>query len=130
MINLKELLAKLLDAVKVDYIVEQGTSGIWTYRKWNSGVCELWGKWEETLSNYSTASPLYGYMSSTKNLPFTVYDPVVSYIVKVGTGFAMPASGMGSIDTSTLNQIKGYAMGTANGSNATIWSFYVKGTWK
>ena len=26
-----------------DYIVEQGTSGIWTYRKWNSGIAECWG---------------------------------------------------------------------------------------
>lgn len=27
-----------------DYVVEQGTSGIWTYRKWSSGVAECWGK--------------------------------------------------------------------------------------
>ena len=27
----------------VDFIVEQGTSGIWTYRKWNSGIAECWG---------------------------------------------------------------------------------------
>ena len=27
-----------------DYIVEQGTSGIWTYRKWNSGIAECWGE--------------------------------------------------------------------------------------
>ena len=26
-----------------DFIVEQGTSGIWTYRKWASGVAECWG---------------------------------------------------------------------------------------
>lgn len=25
-----------------DYIVEEGTSGIWTYRKWNSGIAECW----------------------------------------------------------------------------------------
>ncbi len=25
-----------------DYVVEQGTSGIWTYRKWNSGIAECW----------------------------------------------------------------------------------------
>lgn len=25
-----------------DYIVEQGTSGNWTYRKWNSGIAECW----------------------------------------------------------------------------------------
>ena len=27
-----------------DFIIEQGTSGIWTYRKWNSGIAECWGK--------------------------------------------------------------------------------------
>lgn len=27
-----------------DYIVEQGVSGIWTYRKWKSGVAECWGR--------------------------------------------------------------------------------------
>ena len=27
-----------------DYVVEQGTSGIWTYRKWNSGIAECWCK--------------------------------------------------------------------------------------
>lgn len=27
-----------------DYVTEQGTSGIWTYRKWNSGVAECWGR--------------------------------------------------------------------------------------
>ena len=26
-----------------DFVTEQGTSGIWTYRKWKSGVAELWG---------------------------------------------------------------------------------------
>ena len=26
-----------------DFIVEQGTSGIWAYRKWNSGISECWG---------------------------------------------------------------------------------------
>ena len=26
----------------VDYIIEQGTDGIWGYRKWNSGVAECW----------------------------------------------------------------------------------------
>ena len=41
-----------------DYIVEQGTSGIWTYRKWNSGVAECWGYWTTTstfLNAYGNA---------------------------------------------------------------------------
>jgi hypothetical protein len=39
---------KLLNKENNDYIVEQGTSGIWTYRKWASGIAECWG-----MFNYS-----------------------------------------------------------------------------
>lgn len=31
------------NSVSQDYIVAQGTSGIWFYRKWNSGLAEFWG---------------------------------------------------------------------------------------
>lgn len=38
----------------VDYVIDEGTSGNWTYRKWASGVAECWarfGFWNETISN-------------------------------------------------------------------------------
>lgn len=39
------------DGIQVDYIVKQGTDGIWTYRQWNSGVAECWGNLvRETVS--------------------------------------------------------------------------------
>ena len=34
-----------VNAIKADFVVEQGTSGIWEYRKWYSGKVECWGKW-------------------------------------------------------------------------------------
>ena len=37
MLDVKALLSKILSAIKVDYIVEQGTDNGWTYRKWDSG---------------------------------------------------------------------------------------------
>ena len=41
-----------------DYIVAQGTSGIWTYRKWSSGILEYWGKEQGfTLVNGAHDSP-------------------------------------------------------------------------
>lgn len=40
MLDVKELINKLLSAVKVDYIVEEGTNNGWTYRKWNSGMLD------------------------------------------------------------------------------------------
>lgn len=32
-----------------DYIVEEGTSGIWRYRKWESGLMECWGNSSQTI---------------------------------------------------------------------------------
>lgn len=52
--------------VQIDYIVQQGTSGIWTYRLWNSGLAEYWGKEQNfTLETGWHRSPA---------APFTVVD--------------------------------------------------------
>lgn len=42
-----------------DYVVEQGESGVWTYRKWNSGVAECWGKQSGTVSCDAVWGSLY-----------------------------------------------------------------------
>lgn len=46
---------------EADFVVEQGTSGIWAYRKWNSGIGEYWGKEQgftlETGWHRSPAAP-------------------------------------------------------------------------
>ena len=58
-------------ALSVDYIVEQGTSGIWTYRKWNSGIAECWGRgtWTSDInSSWGTSTN-----QSTKLFPETTY---------------------------------------------------------
>jgi hypothetical protein len=33
------------NGIVADFVVEQGTSDIWEYRKWYSGKVECWGKW-------------------------------------------------------------------------------------
>jgi hypothetical protein len=35
----------------VDFIIERGTSGIWTYEKWASGKAECWGKFSYTVED-------------------------------------------------------------------------------
>ena len=62
--------AELLADLGADYIVEQGTSGIWTYRKWNSGLGEYWGKEQGfTLEDGWHRSPA---------APFTLVDEIHS----------------------------------------------------
>lgn len=47
----------------VDYIVEQGTYGIWTWRKWSNGVRECFGEW---YGSYNTGDQNYsGYYYTT-----------------------------------------------------------------
>lgn len=48
----------------VDYVTEQGTSGVWTYRKWNSGISECWGAHKYTLTAWSSWGTLYEGSSS------------------------------------------------------------------
>lgn len=42
----------------VNYVIEEGTSGIWRYRKWKDGKVELWGKY--TISNVACTTALGG----------------------------------------------------------------------
>lgn len=54
-----------------DYIVEQGTSGDWTYRKWDSGIAECWQCTRIMFSNKAPTS-IDGLSVLTQNvdLPF------------------------------------------------------------
>ena len=57
---------------EVDYVVETGISGIWTYRKWKSGMAECWGH-----TNLTTAmqNPLEGGSYSGNNYMGSVSYP-------------------------------------------------------
>jgi hypothetical protein len=58
------------DQPLADYIVEQGTSGIWTYRKWNSGTAECWGSHKSTSLNCGETNGGGFYYSKSVTVPF------------------------------------------------------------
>ena len=65
-----------------DYIVKQGKTDIWTWRKWHSGKCEIDGQqyiegpiiYSEPYGKSSLYTTLPQYFSVAKNLPFEVLD--------------------------------------------------------
>lgn len=57
--NQGRILKSLIPTAPADYIVEQGTSGIWTYRKWNSGIAECWGLTTRTEATTTKAGNVY-----------------------------------------------------------------------
>jgi len=46
---------------RVDYIVEQGTSDIWTWEKWNSGTVKMWCKTTTSYVNANIAMATISY---------------------------------------------------------------------
>lgn len=73
-------------AAGADYIIAQGTTGVWTWRKWASGIAELWGIFSADSLAVDTAwgSVYYGtwmHLAVNKNgreYPFAFTDtPVV-----------------------------------------------------
>lgn len=63
-----------IDGETVDYIIEQGTSGIWNYRNWASGYCELRARTSVTCEVTSVLGNCYRSEIQSITLPFTVYE--------------------------------------------------------
>lgn len=91
-ISIRDILSKL----GVDYIVEQGLTGKWMWRKWVSGVAEMWANFESDSLSMTTQTwgPLYtaSWMGLAENkaarqypFPF-IENPVVSAMPTVGSG--------------------------------------------
>lgn len=63
MLNIKKLFTKILGHV----IVEQGTDGIWTYRKYADGTSECWGSESVSTAFAVWTSPMYYGTTYTTN---------------------------------------------------------------
>ena len=83
-----------------DYIVSQGTSGIWRYRTYSSGVKECWCAISESFtSQTSWGSGYLGYMPY-HSFPFT-FSRTPTAMVTVGDGKGIQAS-IGELSTTTI----------------------------
>lgn len=59
------------NAVVTDYVVEEGTSGEWNYRKWNSGRMEAWGLLTlDVIEKYNLSESISGLHQIVGNCKF------------------------------------------------------------
>lgn len=121
-----------------DFVVAQGRSGIWTYRKWRNGFAECWC----VTSNNVAANTKWGnafystYLQGGYALPFTFAtngdiqdDPQGFVEIQTPGGnywFQVANS------CTTTNAPKGYVMCPVQHNNAisVLFSFYIRGRWK
>lgn len=131
---LKSLIIKVKDiAYKLglisDYVVEWGTSGIWTYRKWNSGIAECWSKKANSLTGVVSPVALFGayytYVPGI-SLPFEmIYDSMfVTGNARLGSGIGFL---YGGANTSTTVNI--YVVGN-QATTEILAQINVIGLWK
>lgn len=117
-----------------DFIVEAGTNGIWSYRKWNSGMAECWGK--QTIN--TAVSTAWGSLfvsgalwASNVDLPFTFKEtPMINANLSAnGAGGFLLASGS---YPASATQTGGYeiARGTSGAANNYVINYDVRGRWK
>lgn len=108
-----------------DFVVEQGTSGIWTYRKWNSGIAECWGTYRETEATiFSSTGNVYYKALPAQTFPFT-FSSVPCVVTNISMGNI--GSSMNSATTSSVSVYVISAVGTERAVTAHI---YAIGRWK
>jgi hypothetical protein len=112
----------------VDLVVEQGTSGIWTYRKWSSGIAECWGSQTEVKSHVSTVLGGYSY-NSVVVFPSGLFVelPLVTFSAYLNNEYALTGTLPNSFST---NQITLWAVCNTSGSKTTTWQVKAIGRWK
>lgn len=125
--NVANEITTLRDSVSHDYIVAQGVSGIWFYRKWNSGLAEFWGG-KQLSGNGSVTAPAVDFP-----FPLTVLlYKSASAIYSSGQKGIYVLSGTGA-STSLLNTgvyvLKQDITDNSSTQVATI-EYNVKGLWK
>lgn len=117
-----------------DYVVSQGTTNGWTYRKWNSGVLEQWGRFSTTIGSWDQWGGIY-YSGNSVQKTFAI--PFLSGTTPTCTSKS-DYQGYASWDMThskpTNTQTSAYHICRATNNTSTDTSFtiniYAVGKWK
>lgn len=118
-----------------DYVIEQGQEGIWTYRKWNSGISECWGTHSWTITAWAQWGSIYESSSSYASYPSSLFVSAPTFSVN-----NLPLSNSEATLSVEMNQTlasetRTPTMYLTRGSNGTAnvtgyVSIHARGTWK
>lgn len=124
--------------VPADYIVEQETSGIWTYRKWNSGIAECWGRYTSEENTIFSDVWDNNNINSTiikTNYPFAFAEtPIENCRILASKNACWQYSESNPEGLNSTTKTGGYRAirnsSTKSTSNTIYADFYVIGKWK
>ena len=133
--NFSSSFSSSLNATIKDYVVETGTSGIWTYRKWNSGIAECWGIYTMASScTLAWGTLFYSNKTCSRiNYPFTFTSrpqETVSLRLDSYSGWIYADSEGKGMNTTTQTAVYGFLRPTSMGETTIRYEFTVIGRWK
>ena len=110
----------------VSVIEEEGTSGIWYYRKWSSGVAECWGQPSNSVASSGTFLGANAY-STNFALPSGLFVSVDSANAnpRLGSNYAIPA-----FIKTTPTSVGVDALSNESGTKDFSANIFVRGRWK
>lgn len=121
-----------------DYVIAQGRSGIWTYRKWNSGFAECWCTASNKVATDTKWGNVYYYQTLQGGyaLPFTFIQ--TGDFQDDPQGFVDIQTPGGNYSFQIANRCtttaapKGYVMCPVQQTSGieTYFTFYIRGRWK
>ena len=127
---LADIRSRLSASAVADFVVEQGTSGHWQYRKWKGGTAECWGI--GTLTDITSISGRGTYFYSTpvsiaypdglftgRVVPHVALNPSIAFAVPSYTDFGAVAANFYIL---TPNE--------ARTSFTVNYAIYAAGSWK
>ena len=102
----------MAETASVDYVIETGTSGGWTYRKWKSGWYQLFGTFDVKPSESTINGTLYRTNNMTIAVPFDIKS---AYVTGTAVGFYWITNGGISGDSAiTLRLMSDKTFSTTN----------------
>ena len=120
------LLPITTNAGAVDYIVEEGISGIWTYRKWNSGIYDAWFMNNELEPTTYHLCSCGTYVSDLQYEFKSPFGNVTSYVGSASTHATWSWGLFWGGDTVS---VKIMAISDSSGNPGRC-SLHITGTWK
>lgn len=111
-----------------DYVVEQATSGIWTYRKWNSGIAECWGGSSSLHPTFGSSygNGYYAPAVADNNFPAGLFTAAPELILS-----PINADGVWlGVSALTSTGFTYYPYCVMSGAHYYRWNAYAVGTWK
>lgn len=116
----------------VDYIIEEGVSGIWTYEKWASGKAVCWGvrSVSVTINNLWQNGVYIGDSSSRADYPFTFKEIPLEIATLLTDSYSVWQYCKSRNTTSTTGDYNIARFGAVNSNQTFYFNFYVVGKWK